>query len=314
MADAKLKNSLTAVLVPAADADALLRAGDGDAALLYLYLLRTGGVLDTARAARELGRSDRDMTMAADRLRALGLLAGADAEALPPPAGDPPEYNAADIVRRSTEDPQFRALVREVELSLGRTLSRPDLNKLLSIYNDLALPADVTLLLVNFCKDESLRRYGPGRAVGMTFIFRVAQEWCDQEILTYEMAERWLRAREERRTVYGQLRGDLGITDRDLSKTERAYVDAWLDLGFPPEALTLAAERTIARTGGMKWKYADAILQAWHEKNLHTPAEIEAKDGKPPKKEREPLPEAARDDSEALAQIRRLREKLNSIG
>ena len=36
--------------------------------LLYLHILRGGGVLDGERAARELHRSDRDIEKSADRL------------------------------------------------------------------------------------------------------------------------------------------------------------------------------------------------------------------------------------------------------
>lgn len=311
MGDAKLKNSLPAVLtIPEGDADALLRSGDGDAALLYMYLLRRGGKLDPGAAARDMGRSDRDMTMAARRLAKLGLLSGAEgAYPSPETGGDPPEYEARDIVRRSTEDKQFRALVDEVQLSLGRTLSRPDLNRLYALYDELALPAEVVMLLVQYCKDENARRYGSGRTVGMGFIYRVGQEWFDREIMTYELAEQWLRGQEERRSAYGTLRQELRLSDREFSKTERGYIDAWLEMGFPAESIAMAADRTITNTGGLKWKYADAILRSWHEQKLHTPEEIEREDQKPGKRG---AGSAARDDTKALEQIKRLREKMNS--
>ena len=310
MADAKLKNSLAAMVVPAEDADALLSSGDGDAALLYIYLLRAGSALDVSAAARQLGRSDRDMAMAAEKLASLGLLTS-EARPSPPPNDEAPAYAAAEIARRSREDSQFRALVPEIQVILGRSLSRPDLDRLFAIYDALALPAEVILLLAQYCKDESRRLYGPGRTVGMAFLYKVAQEWFDRELMTPELAEEYLRQREERRSVIGQLRPALCIRDRDLTKTERAYLDAWLDLRFPPESIALAADRTITRTGGMKWNYADAILRDWHERGLHTPEEIEAGDGKPAspaKKKTAAAPE--RDDAEAMDQIRRLRKKL----
>ena len=43
--------------LPAEDAEKLLALGDGECALLYLYILRSGGVLDTAAAARALSRT-----------------------------------------------------------------------------------------------------------------------------------------------------------------------------------------------------------------------------------------------------------------
>ncbi len=61
--------------------DALLSLGDGDCALLYLYLLRRGGETTDA-AARELRRSPEDIARAAEKLRAAGLL-GEEEKPLP---------------------------------------------------------------------------------------------------------------------------------------------------------------------------------------------------------------------------------------
>ena len=47
--------------LPAEDAEKLLALGDGECALLYLYILRSGGVLDTAAAARALSRTGEQM-------------------------------------------------------------------------------------------------------------------------------------------------------------------------------------------------------------------------------------------------------------
>ena len=38
----------------------------------------------------------------------------------------------------------------------------------------------------------------------------------------------------------------------------------------------MAYERTLLRTGAMKWPYCNGILRRWNDKNAHTPQEIEA--------------------------------------
>ena len=70
----------------------------------------------------------------------------------------------------------------------------------------------------------------------------------------------------------------LGIADRPLTPTENRYIASWLDAGFGPEAIALAYDRTVEKTGGRRWSYLDAILRSWREKGLFTPAEIEAGD------------------------------------
>lgn len=64
--------------LPAEDAEKLLALGDGECALLYLYILRSGGVLDTAAAARALSRTGEQITAAARRLSGAGLLTAGD--------------------------------------------------------------------------------------------------------------------------------------------------------------------------------------------------------------------------------------------
>ena len=37
----------------------------------------------------------------------------------------------------------------------------------------------------------------------------------------------------------------------------------------------MAYERTLLRTGAMKWPYCNGILRRWNDKNAHTPEEID---------------------------------------
>lgn len=299
--------------LPIADAEALLRSGDGDAALLYIYILRRGGELDTAAAARELGRSDRDVLRMTEALARAGLLETAPGVRTKPlPAAELPEYRAEDVVRPTMESREFRDLVDAVQQSLGRILSSPDLKKLFGIYDELFLPADVILLLIEHCKEEYAERYGPGKNVGFAFVEKEAFDWFHREILTYEQAESWLSRLQERKTAIGRVRRELGLMDRPLSKTERTYLEGWIELGFPAESILMAADTTVTNTGGLKWKYMDGIVQSWQRMGLHTPEEIEKYDKKPgkPGKRTEPVPSG--DDSRTIEQMKRLREKMRA--
>ncbi|MEI3306757.1 MAG: hypothetical protein V8R40_12535 [Dysosmobacter sp.] len=69
----------------------LLERGDGDAALLYLALLRTHGTVQPRSLAGELRWERLRIEAAEDTLRELGLVAPA-AEAPPDPADERPAY------------------------------------------------------------------------------------------------------------------------------------------------------------------------------------------------------------------------------
>ena len=112
------------VTLSAATVKRLLDRGDGDAALLYLALLRRQGTVPPRSLAGEL-RWDRGRIEAAETaLRELGLVA--PAETPPAPAEERPVYQRADVAERLEHSKAFQALTRQVEVKLGKKLTTPD--------------------------------------------------------------------------------------------------------------------------------------------------------------------------------------------
>jgi DnaD/phage-associated family protein len=289
------------------DADKLIAAHDGDVALLYLYILRHGFDLDGA--ARELCRTGADIAAAAEKLRRMGLADAAQSPAPPqqaklPPADELPEYTADDITRRTREDGSFRAVVAETQRVLGHTLSGPDMKLLFGMYDYLALPPEVILELLNFCVDRSREKYGTGRLPSMRSIEKEAFVWVNREILTLEQAEEYIEACKARSQDVAKAAAVLGIRGRELSPTEQKYIGEWLDLGFGREELSAAYDRTVTNTGSLKWPYMNRIILSWHEKGLHTIAEISEKDG-PARRQAQPAAEAPRrSNAESLSALK----------
>ena len=261
-------------LLSAAEADRLLACADGVAALLYLHILRSGRFSLTA-AAKVLRRSEAETALAADTLRRLGLLPGPEQPLVPQ---ELPEITAEDIVARAETDSAFQGLVCEAEKALGRVLSSHDLQVLFGIYDHLGLPADVIMLLLHHCIEEYQERSGPGRMPTMRYIEKEGWHWAEQEILNLDAAEEHLQRHKQRREAAEQVREALQIRGRALTPTERKYVEDWLSMGFGAEAIAIAYDRTVSRTGKLAWKYMDSIVRSWNEKHLFTPEEIEAKD------------------------------------
>ena len=195
-----------------------------------------------------------------------------------PPAEELPEYRAEDIVRRSKEDDAFAAIVAEAQKVLGHVLSSSDLKRLFGIYDYLALPPEVVLELLNYCVSISCSPSGEGRRPSMRFIEKEAYAWVHMEIFTLEQAEEYIQKSQLRRGDIGKISEALGIRGRALTPSEQRFICSWLDMGFTLDAIELAYDRTVTNTGALKWGYMNKILQTWHEKKLHTPAEIEAND------------------------------------
>jgi len=267
------------IVIPAAAADALIASGDALAALLYLHIKSRGG-LSLSAAAKELRRSEAEISAAASVLRGLGLLKAEK----PLESCELPEYSAADIVSRSARDSMFEGLVDSVQHALGKLLSTADLRSLFGIYDHLGLPAEVILLLVNHCIEDYREYHGQGRMPTMRHIEKEAWFWAGQEILSLEAAEEHIRREKERKSDLFRTAEALQIRGRELSPTERRYIDSWLELGFKPDTLAVAYDRTVIGTGKLTWRYMDKIVRSWHEKGLHSENEVLSGDPRQNKK------------------------------
>ncbi len=204
----------------------------------------------------------------------------AELEKAPPP---PPEerrdaYTRADVVRFLEEDAAFASLTGAVEGKLGKKLSTPDLMILLGLYDQLGLPPDVIFLLVNFCEERLVRRFGKGRRPTMRQIEQEGYLWARLGLLDQESASAYIRKYQRSQEAVPQMMRLLNLGDRLPSPSEEKYLLAWLDMHFEDEAILLAYDRTVVKCGQLKWAYMNRILCSWHEKGLHTVAQVEAGD------------------------------------
>lgn len=268
----------------------LLEAGDGDCALLYLALLQGGG--DGERARRALRWDEQRLSEAARRLAALELMRPEQAPkpaALEQRAADqPPEYTRADLAAALDREAEFKSLYLSIEDCLGRPLSDTDLRSLYTMYDFLALPAEVILLLAHYCVLETERRYGPGRRPRMSGVKKEAFHWKRQGLDTAERAEAYLRKQEALSGRERDLLLLVGIHGRAATDREREYLSAWSDMGFADDAIRLAYERTLFQKQNMSWPYMNSILKRWHQAGLHTAAQVEAGDRPAPRPSSQP--------------------------
>ena len=300
--------------------DKLIRASDGDAALLYLYMLKTSGQSTPEEAAAAMGKSAGWIATAMVALSRLGLIKLGEnspelqsAAAAQEPAEEPKRYTVDEIKQEIDKGSDFSALVDEAQRSLG-LLSPDGLERLFGIYHDLQLPAEVIMLLITHCIDESRKR-SDGRMPTMRYIEKAAYTWEREAIFSLDRAEEYLKTIEARKSARGEIKEALQIHDRELSATQKRYVDEWIAMGFGAGAVEIAYDRTITNTGKPAIAYMDSIIKNWHGKGLHTPQEIMEKDRKPDKKRdtigtNDPRQKFGTPDSEEIERMQRLLDKI----
>ena len=256
-------------------AERLLRLDSGDAALLYLYLLGHPDHQGLKWPALRL-------QTAMDQLVGAGLAKPQSAPVVPDPVPEPPpEYAVEDINTALEGKSEFSALCDEVERRLGKKLSASDLKQLFTVYDHLALPVEVILMLVAWCIEEHERKYGQGRRPFLSQIKKEGFIWHRRGIDTIEAAEAHIQKMTSLRGREKEILQLLDIPARPLVERERSYVAAWDEMGFDNEALRMAYERTIMKKQSMDWSYMNGILRRWHEKGLHTAAAIQTGDRDP---------------------------------
>ncbi len=262
-------------------ADALLKKGSGDAALLYLYLLRHDGYYEPEEVGRALKWERTRLDSAMVHLGELGIQTG---EPRPdfvqpiPDASEAPEYSREDLAQVLNSNGDFSYLYEAVRGMYGvAALPDRDTKTLLELFDHLGLPAEVLLLIVSHECEEYQKKYNnPAKNPPMSFIRRTAYRWKKSGVDTLEAADSFLKRQEYYITQEGALLNAVGIFGREAAAGERKFLRQWIDWGFPPKVVSIAYERTLMGTGQMKWSYCNAILRNWHEKGLHTVEEVQS--------------------------------------
>ena len=252
----------------------LFGIGNGDAALLYIYL-RSGNSIQTAA---ELGLTANQLSLAEAMLRQMGLWEEEKKNTFIP--GERPAYSENDVVRAMDSDGDFRSLYGEIQRLLGKHLNTEELKILLGFSRYLGLSNDVISVLVCYCK-EAARNRGSLRNPSLRTIEKEAYAWAEQGIETLEQAAAYIRSRNLRNSRLEKLKQQLQIRGRNLTAGEEKCAQSWLDMGFADEVVAMAYERTCLNTGGLSWAYMNKILQRWHENGLHTAEEVRRGDKKP---------------------------------
>ena len=260
--------------IDTADLRKLLGTSSGDAALLYLYV-RSGN--DPQAACAQLNFTSTRFSCAAATLRQLGLWPEENRSTIAP--GERPQYSEKDVLEAMDQQVSFRLLRGEVQRLLGRNLNTEDLKILLGFLHYLGLPSEVISVLVSFCKDRARLR-GNLRVPSLRTIEKEAYHWAEQGIDTLESAAAYIQTQNNRYSQLHQLMDTLQIRGRNLTPAEERFANAWLEMGFSKEVISMAYERTCLNTGGLNWNYMNKILTRWHESGFKTEEDIRTGDRK----------------------------------
>ncbi|MDR3148427.1 MAG: DnaD domain protein [Oscillospiraceae bacterium] len=262
--------------IPAEEAKRLIAAQSPPAALLYLYVLSRGGAFTPEDAHFATGLEFGEIEHAVRRLTELKLIAVNQSVKISR-ADTIPEYDAEEITKAACEDPGFAKVVEAVQHILGKQLSGRELMILFGIGDFYGLANETIILLAHYWAKRERARRGANCKMIIYDLEKEAHNWSQRGILTPEAADDYITELLARDDSYEAAKAALGVF-RKLTPLQEGYLNSWLQMGFKPDALAVAYDRTLTQTGQFAWKYADAVLRNWHGKNLYTREEIERGD------------------------------------
>ena len=180
-----------------------------------------------------------------------------------------PRPDSAFVAKRVEESQELSFLMQEAQITLGKALSPGLSGALIAAYDDLGLPADVILMILQYAKMRG--------KTSTAYIESVARNWAEEEIFTLEQADAKLRRLDESEKAWSRVSNLLGIVRRNPSKAEEAFCDTWINEWKMSDALILEAyDRCVNATGKMNFKYIGKVLESFRQNGVKSPADLKA--------------------------------------
>lgn len=172
----------------------------------------------------------------------------------------PHTESLAKIIETDQELSDMFAVSQEI---LGKTISERDMETIYWFYSSLKMPAEVILLLLEYCVSKGKNR--------MSYIEKVAISWNEMGLTTAENVALYLASEEKKTGFLYSIRKIMGIADRSLSQIEEKYLTTWHDeMGMSEEMIALAYEYCIIQTAKLSFPYMDKIISRWNVEGITT--------------------------------------------
>lgn len=168
----------------------------------------------------------------------------------------------ADIAK----DKNFSWVVTIVERYMEQPLSPSDVELIVYLYDNLKFSPDLIFHLYEYCisRDKKTSRY----------IQTVAIDWAKNNVDTVEKARQYTTRFDAN---YIDIMKAFGLS-KAPAPAQKKYIDTWHFLGFGTDMIKEACGRTILAINEPSFKYANGILEKWHNAGIKTLEDVKTAD------------------------------------
>lgn len=153
-------------------------------------------------------------------------------------------------------------LLHAAEGYLERMLKPADVQLLFFLHDELHFSDELILHLYEYCVSRGKK--------APSYIQKVALSWHSDGIDTVEKAE-------ERNLQFDSCFTAVNrafALNRAPGISERRFLNRWSAFGFSADIIEEACSRALLSTSHPDFKYADKILERWHQNNVHTMSDV----------------------------------------
>lgn len=172
-----------------------------------------------------------------------------------------PDYPPSQL-EAFADRPDTGWLLHAAEGYLERLLKPADVQLILFLHEELKFSNELILHLYEYCVSRGKK--------APSYIQKVALSWHEEGIDTVEKAE-------ERSLQFDSCFTAVNrafALNRAPGISERRFLSRWSAFGFSSDLIEEACSRALLSTSRPDFKYADKILEHWHNNNVHTISDV----------------------------------------
>jgi DnaD/phage-associated family protein len=177
-----------------------------------------------------------------------------------------PRFYPKEIASAVRCDKGMSFLFKECERIFGRTLKHNEQNSLMIITEEVGIPAECTLMLVEYCASC-------GKATP-SYMKAIAVDWLERGIITIGAVEDEIKILREINSLESRLKKLFEMSSA-FSKAQKDYIRSWTSFGYGEEMLSEAYQITLDNTGKLAFPYMNKIIEKWNTEGIRSKEQLE---------------------------------------
>ena len=178
-----------------------------------------------------------------------------------------PSYTNEEMARVLNES-EFSSFYKWVETKLGRILNSAEQEKLYGLYDAVGVSYDVISGIIEYCVSIGKK--------SMRYIERTVISIHDEGISNYNELQSYFQKRKTLENTYESVKSLIGADNRALTKSEKNYIDKWVNIyGSSFELMEHAYEKTVNSIAKPSVSYMSKILESWYVNGYKTVEQVE---------------------------------------